>query len=399
MAATSTTVIEKVTEGSPYQLSPDQTLKAAEALLAHIKSEAQKRESESSKKTLLPADSSSEDGDSVDGEDPIWLILTTKRHILDKTRLKPSKIKLPHSYNTSPTSTICLITTDPQRAVKDVISDPTFPPELASRITRVVGLQKIRTKYKSFESRRSLRDEHDIFLADDRIITRLPHFLGKIFYKTSKKPFPVALASLDRDSDGKRIKREKNPQKAEPRGLKTPAQIAKEIETTLGTAAVFLSPSVTTAVKVGHAKFSPKQLEENVAAVVNEMVGRFVPKKWRNVKSIHIKGANTMALPIWLAEELWLDGKQIMEAKEEEDQQKALEGATAAGDEVKAITAAGEDTTKEETPKKRKASGEVEKAVKKTKKSKKDDGEAKEAAARKERLRKQKTAARKALDE
>jgi len=52
------------------------------------------------------------------------------------------------------------------------------------------------------------------------------------------------------------------------------------------------------------------------------MVERFVPKKWRGVKSLHIKGPETMALPIWLADELWVDEGDVLD---EEVANKAIE--------------------------------------------------------------------------
>ena len=37
---------------------------------------------------------------------------------------------------------------------------------------------------------------------------------------------------------------------------------------------------------------------------------------WRNIRAVHIKGPNTMALPIWLADELWTDEAMILEEDE-----------------------------------------------------------------------------------
>lgn len=48
------------------------------------------------------------------------------------------------------------------------------------------------------------------------------------------------------------------------------------------------------------------------------MTEQFVPKGWRNIKAVHIKGPNTMALPIWLADELWLDEAEVLENEEAE---------------------------------------------------------------------------------
>lgn len=115
----------------------------------------------------------------------------------------------------------------------------------------------------------------------------------------------------------------KKPDTEASKSVASPAQCAKEIERALGCALIHLSPAATTSVKVGLSTFTATQVSENVAAVVNGMVEKFVAKGWRNVKAIHIKGANTMALPIWLADELWVDEGAVLEAEEVEERQLA----------------------------------------------------------------------------
>lgn len=253
---------------------------------------------------------------------PIWLILTTKKHIVDKKRLKPSRLALPHPYLsiTDPGLRICLITADPQRKYKELVEvEAGFPEDVAGVIKRVIGLEKLKSKYKSFESRRQLMGEYDIFLADDRVVTYLPKVLGKVFYKSSsKRPIPVTL-------EGKRIsvengeKRKKladggeKVKKVEPK----PKDIAEEIKKAVGSALVHLAPSTSTAVKVGVATMTPEELQTNVEAVVEGLVEKFVPQKWENVRGLHIKGPETIALPIWLTEELWASEQDVLEFKPE----------------------------------------------------------------------------------
>lgn len=295
------------------------TLKASTALLKHIQSEAQTKETLSTTRNLLadPTDSSSDT--SLPISDPIWLVLTTKKHIVDQKRLKPGKIPLPHSLNSSPTVTICLITADPQRAFKDTIAHPSFPPELTPRITRIVGITKLKARYKSFESRRQLLAEHDVFLADSRVITMLPNLLGKVFYKGPKRPIPVNLEPFkpkDRTTGKRRSKPISSASTETLRAIASPQKVAQEIQRALASTQVQLSPSTTTSVRVGLASFTPDQIAENVEAVVHGMVEKFVTKGWRNVRSVHIKGPNTLALPIWLAQELWVAESDVLEEAE-----------------------------------------------------------------------------------
>ena len=248
--------------------------------------------------------------------EPIWLVFTTKKHIVDEKRLKPGKIPIPYSLYKTASSTVCLITADPQRSFKDTIGNPAFPSTLRSQITRVIGISKLLARYKSFESRRQLHSEHDVFLADSRIITRLPQGLGKIFYGGTKRPVPVNLQPFKQKSQAGR-------DSAPTKGVldsqvAPPTQFAKEIETALSCAQVSLGPSVTTSIRVGSSNFQPQQVADNIEAVVDGMVKKFVPKGWKNVKSLHIKGPLTMALPVWLADELWQDPADVIEDEEAE---------------------------------------------------------------------------------
>ncbi|KAJ5238759.1 hypothetical protein N7468_003378 [Penicillium chermesinum] len=314
----STALTTKVESGSPYQLDNPQVQKASSALLRHIKTNQVEQEKNATKKTLI-GDNDSDDEETPLKNEAIWLILTTKKHVVDKNRLKPGKISLPHSLNSSPSLSICLITADPQRGVKDIVADPTFPQELSSRIDKIIGFSKLKARYQSFESRRQLLSEHDVFLADDRIITRLVPTLGKAFYKSSKRPIPIRIAAIEK-VDGKRVKKDpKNKPSKDERSASfaSPIIVAKEIERTLQCASVQLAPSTTAAVRVGSSNFSAEQLSENIAAVVQGMTEKFVSKGWRNIKALHIKGANTMAMPIWLASELWVEDADVVEEAEE----------------------------------------------------------------------------------
>ena len=307
---------------SPYQLDPDQTLRASKALLEHIRAETQRIQQASSKKDLLKADNDDSEEDAADGDDtPVWLNVSTKQHIVDRNRLKPSRISVPHSLNSSPNLRICLITADPQRGAKNVVADPSFPVNLSSRINRIIGFTKLKARYKTFEQRRELLSEHDIFLADDRIVTRLPNTLGKPFYKgTAKRPIPVDIASQNR-VDGKRVKpsrgvvRSKEDKVA---AFASPTKVAAEIMRSIDSVPVTLKPGTSMAVRVGLASFTPQQLSENVSSVIKQVIEKHVVKGWRNVKGLYIKSPTSMAIPVWLADELWAEAENVDEAIENE---------------------------------------------------------------------------------
>ncbi|KAM4058859.1 ribosomal protein [Hirsutella rhossiliensis] len=374
------------------RIDPDQTLKASKALLAHIKKAArQQQEGADGKRNLLQ-----DDDDDVDDDTPVWLTLTTKRHIADKARLQPGKIALPHPLvDEAAATTVCAITADPQRAYKNLIGSDDFPAALRRRITRVIDLSKLKAKYGQYEAQRKLFAEHDVFVADDRIINRLPKMLGKTFYKTTvKRPIPVVLQAKRPKVDGKRVKRpEKKKSKTDDDtddvavNAGTAADIAKEIEKALGSALVSLAPTTNTAVRVGYAHWPPEHIADNVDAVVSALVDRWVPQKWRNVKSIYIKGPRTAALPIWQTDELWL-GEGDVVADQDDDEKAGSEKANV-GKKRKSLDAAG--------------AADASPAPKKKKKEAKPDGDDeqldKQITERKAKLKKQKAAAKKAMEE
>lgn len=108
--------------------------------------------------------------------------------------------------------------------------------------------------------------------------------------------------------DGKSVARSKDN-----KSTIEPKKLAQNIEKTIASALVSLSPSTLTSIKVGYAGWSAQKVAENIKAVSDEVIEKYVPQKWRNVKAIHIKGPNSAALPIWLADELWSDEKQVID--------------------------------------------------------------------------------------
>jgi len=396
MAPENNTLTTRSESSTPYQLDPSQTLRAATALLKKLQTDEASLKTKTEKQDLL-ADNEDEVDAEIEGT-PVWLNVTTKKHIVDKKSLKPGKIALPHPLQdaSSPNFKICLITADPQRQYKDLIDQPSFPSELRERIGRVIGLEKLKAKYKSFESRRQLFGEYDMFLADDRVIIHLPGTLGKVFYAGgAKRPVPVVLMGRKEDKNEKGEKRVPLAQGGTKaiRQPPNPATLAKEIERAVSAALIHLSPGTQTSVKVGHAGMEAQQIAENVDAVVAGLTKQYISKGWRNVRGLHIKGPRTAALPIWLADELWENDKDVLEHEPEETKKvtggkkkdkkrkRALEQVPA--DEVELAHAQGEGKAK----KSRKSIDSPSEEVKE--KAQKD--------ARKEALKRQKLEARKAV--
>ena len=79
------------------------------------------------------------------------------------------------------TTPVCLIVKDPQREYKDLLETHKI-----KFISRVVGLAKLKGKFRPFDARRALLKEYGLFLADDRVIPTLPKLLGSKWFEAKK---------------------------------------------------------------------------------------------------------------------------------------------------------------------------------------------------------------------
>ena len=167
------------------KVSLRQCKRAVEALHAHTL----KKEQDAAKTELLPGK-----------EQHVWLQVAVKQMQPEK-RLKPFKMcvfvvrllfdyflnffhvarPIVHPLVDPRTSSICLITKDPQREYKDLIESHGI-----KFVSRVIGVTKLKGKFKPYEARRMLLKENGMFLADERIVPLLPGLLGSKWFDAKK---------------------------------------------------------------------------------------------------------------------------------------------------------------------------------------------------------------------
>lgn len=70
---------------------------------------------------------------------------------------------------------------DPQREYKDLLETHGI-----KFISRVIGIAKLKGKFKPYEARRMLLKDHALFLADDRVVPLLPGLLGSKWFDAKK---------------------------------------------------------------------------------------------------------------------------------------------------------------------------------------------------------------------
>ncbi|KND01148.1 uncharacterized protein SPPG_04240 [Spizellomyces punctatus DAOM BR117] len=233
-------------------LDEQQVSKAVRALMAYEK-KSQAIQSEEQKTNLIEEDASKS----------VLVIVATKK-MPDRLRLKPQRILLKHPLYAE--SDVCLITKDPQRTYKDLLQS-----KAVTGISKVMGISKLRAKFKPYEAKRQLCASYDLFLADERVIPLLPSLIGKTFFAKKKHPAPVDLTKND---------------------------LAGEIQSALHSTYLITNNGVCNAVKIGTTRFDEEQLIENVMQAVSE-IAKKIPKKWNNILSIHLKTTDSIALPIF----------------------------------------------------------------------------------------------------
>lgn len=204
-------------------------------------------------------------------QDEFFYLIVTLKKIPANGRTNPFKIPLPHSLVDSQFAEICLIIGDgpksnlTKEAAQKKIKAENIP------VSKVMKLSKLRSDYKAFEAKRKLCDSYDLFLADKRILPALPKLLGKQFFKKRKIPIGVDLKH---------------------KGWK------EQIEKVCQSALFFLGTGTCSVVKVGKASMGKKEIAENVIAAIDGIAG-IVPRRWGNIRSFHLKMAESLALPVY----------------------------------------------------------------------------------------------------
>lgn len=203
------------------------------------------------------------------GDEFVYLVLTLKK-IPSKSSVNPHKILLPNSL-TSEFSENCLIIDD--RRKSGVTKEDAHKKIKAEGIpiSNVIKISKLKSDYREFEAKRKLCNSYDVFFADRRVIPLLPGLIGRKFFK--KKKFP-----LDLDLTHKNWK--------------------EQIEKACCSAMLFLSTGTCSVVKVARTSMDKHEIVENVVAAIDG-IPEVVPKKWKNIRSFHLKLLESVSLPIY----------------------------------------------------------------------------------------------------
>ncbi|KAF8943711.1 hypothetical protein BGZ97_003624 [Linnemannia gamsii] len=200
----------------------------------------------------------------MEDDQTVWLIIATKK-FSDASKAKPHRIPLKHSI-VAPDAEVCLFVKDPQRDFKRLLEE-----KGVKAVNKVIGVSKLRAKYKPYEAKRQLCASYGMFLADARVVTVLPKLLGKTFFLKKKQPIPVDMTKSD---------------------------LKKEIARAIGSTYMHTTSGTCTAVKVGLTSQSAAEITANIEAAMPHIIEK-IPRKWKNIQSINLKTNDSTALPIF----------------------------------------------------------------------------------------------------
>lgn len=177
------------TSANPFEVDGQLTNRALRALLKHH-------------------ESSSESENQLLGNDLDVQVQFSLARVPGEASPKPVRIEIPHPLvkvastgdddnmeedsddNLQDVEACIIVKEESKPWVQEMVSR--FPDQLGC-VKKVLGLQSLRTKHKTFTQRRALLERFDVFFADDRILPMLTKALGGKFFEKKKQPIPLRL--------------------------------------------------------------------------------------------------------------------------------------------------------------------------------------------------------------
>ncbi|CDK28437.1 unnamed protein product [Kuraishia capsulata CBS 1993] len=253
-----------------------------EKAISELEKFSEKSKQDSEKKSQLFED---------DGE-ALFLQVTNLKFFADKVSLKPKSITVPHPLHNLEDFKVCLFVKD------DLIDSETLEQIEAANIShldKIISAKELKGEYKSYDARRKLVSEYDVFLSDDSLVTVLPKLLGKIFYSNARTtPIPIRLRT----------------------GKKLSITTLKNQVEKVGTQIVYVPPmGVNVVIKVGDLSSGLPKLFENVKAIAEHFQNQ-------QIRSLSLKVQSSPSLPIYYAKKLYTE-EDIKKTVDEESKPQA----------------------------------------------------------------------------
>lgn len=270
------------------------------------------------------------DGEDNDETRDLFVEFQTKKYISEKPEFKPRLIELSKPFHRENEELkTCLfirdhfITSTEELEKVEQADIPT--------LAKILTLTQLKTIYQTFEKRRQLYDEYDLFVVDDALLSSMPQVLGKTFYqnKVHKFPVPVRVAST------------KSPKEL---SLVT---LNNQVNKVLSSAAYLPRVGTSVTVKIGglSSNFSEPELLENLLTVLKA----FDEDK---LVTVGLKTLNSPVLPLFYTDKIYADSDVLENVPAAEDDEEVEEedaftkGLLELGDEESVAKALGQELRK-----------------------------------------------------
>jgi ribosome biogenesis protein UTP30 len=198
-------------------------------------------------------------------ENPLVSLIIGLKKIPNKTR-RPYRIPIPHSLYPPEETELCLFSRTDKKTTKELLEI-----KGVKNIAKVIPLDKLKTDYKSYDSKKQLSAYYDVYLADRRIYHLLPRQLGKSFFIKKRFPFPVDVQKQD---------------------------LTREIAAARDSTYLHLGLGSCVALPIARINYPTAHIVENIVKGMRGVVNR-VPRGWRNIQVVHLKTVDSVALPIY----------------------------------------------------------------------------------------------------
>jgi ribosome biogenesis protein UTP30 len=219
------------------------------------------------KKNLLDVDE--DEGSTSSADKKSFYVMFGLKKIPAEVSVKPQLISIPNSWKSASSADsvrVCIFTKDPHEEYKKRIKALGV-----ASIVKVMAVSKLRKNFKPFEAKRQLCASYDIFLTDCRIVSLLPKLIGKKFFESKKIPVVVDLTKED---------------------------LKSELETAINSTYLHLTSGPCFSVKIGLGSQEVSALTENGAQIIKQVIEK-IPGGWDNIKVIHVKTPDSLALPVY----------------------------------------------------------------------------------------------------
>ncbi|KAH8741119.1 hypothetical protein FG386_001671 [Cryptosporidium ryanae] len=225
-------------------------------------------------KQLLKSKTNRENLLSLNGNSQFITLLVGLKSSPEFIKSKHVHIKLPNSLYRDQVDDVCLFVKDPQKKWKEVINSSNIRPKV---ITKVIGVGKLQKKFSTYKDRRELCSGYDLFLADDRVVEKLPKLLGSYFIKTNKMPVALRLRE---------------------------STLKNTLELALSSTFMSIRKGKSIGIRVARVDMKTDEIVDNIQDTIKQVFNFFTNKQknknWVNeIDCLYIQSTDTLSIPIW----------------------------------------------------------------------------------------------------